>query len=59
MSKKYIQKLKKSSLFSEKSATNLKTKLEKEATKNEKELKKEFKNMTVEEVENLFIKYIF
>lgn len=59
MSKKYLKKLKNSSLFSDKATKNLKIQLEKEAVQKEKELKKEFQDMSVEEIKKLFTKYIF
>ncbi len=58
MSKKHLKKLKKSSLFSIKSTIILKEKLEKEAKLKEEKLKKEFKNMPLKEIEELFKKYL-
>lgn len=58
MSKKYLKKLKNSSLFSIKSTIILKEKLEKEAKLKEEKLKKEFQNMPLKEIEELFKKYL-
>lgn len=57
-SKKYIEKLNDSSLFSVKTKEILQSKLEKEASKNEETLRDMYRNMNLSEVENAFSKFI-
>ncbi|CAL2106727.1 hypothetical protein T190115A13A_20007 [Tenacibaculum sp. 190524A02b] len=56
--KNYKEKIKKSELLTNSVKNKLQIELETKARKKQKQLKNEFKNMTLKEVENLYAHYL-